>query len=143
MEVTRSGKCDCYYRILANRSVKYVTIKAGALGAEELDDMPLDFQNVLPPLPYYEDTWKSASVTRNLSSGQLKVAFSSADLPGVKTTWHPRMVNSLDIERARYLTLLAQEYKWKADNSAPERMIAKMARFDWGIQYIEAETRIY
>ncbi|KAI0541720.1 alpha-galactosidase A [Xylaria digitata] len=123
MEVSRGGRSDCYYRILANRCVKYVTIKAGALSAEALDDMPLDFQNILPLLPYYEDTWKSASVTRNPSSGQLEVAFSSADLPGVGITWHPRIVDSLDIQRTKRLTLLAQECKWKA--------------------YMEAETRIY
>jgi hypothetical protein len=143
MEVTSSGRCDCYYHILANRSVKYVTIKASALSADALDDMPLDFQNVLPPLPYYEDTWKSAYVTRNASSGQLEVEFSSADLPGVKTTWHPRMVDSLDIERTERLTLLAQECKWKAEDSVPDRMVAKMARFHWEVQYMEAETRMY
>ncbi|KAI1129967.1 alpha-galactosidase A [Nemania abortiva] len=114
MEVTMSGRCDCYYRILADRSVKYVTVKADTLSAEALDDMYLNFQNVLPPLPYYEDTWKSACVTRNPSSGQLEVELSSAGLPGVQTSWHPRI-----------------------------RMIAKMARFPWEVQYVEAETRIY
>ncbi|KAK1769192.1 hypothetical protein QBC33DRAFT_576986 [Phialemonium atrogriseum] len=81
MEVSTSGRSDCYFRILANRSVKYITIKAGALDAESLDDMPLDFQNILPPLPYQEDTWKSACITRNPSSLQLEATLSSADLP--------------------------------------------------------------
>lgn len=142
MEVSTSGRSDCYFRILANRSVKYITIKAGALDAESLDDMPLDFQNILPPLPYQEDTWKSACITRNPSSRQLEAALSSADLPSVETIWHPRMIDHLDIERTEHLTLLTQECKWKAD-SAPERMIAKMARFHWEIQYMEPETRMY
>ncbi|KAI5868501.1 alpha-galactosidase A [Durotheca rogersii] len=142
MEVSTSGRSDCYFRILANRSVKYITIRAGALDAESLDDMPLDFQNILPPLPYQEDAWKSACVTRNPSSCQLEATLSSADLPSVETIWHPRMIDHLDIERTEYLALLTQECKWKAD-SAPERMIAKMARFHWEIQYMEAETRMY
>ncbi|KAI1816513.1 alpha-galactosidase A [Poronia punctata] len=143
MEVTMSGRWDCYYRILANRGVKYVTVKAGALSAEELDDMPLNFQNVLPPLPYNEDTWKSAYVTRDSSSGQLEVEFSAADLPRVETTWHPRMVDSLDIELTERLTMLTRECKLKTGDSTPETMVVKMARFPWEIQYMEAETRIY
>ncbi|KAK0712321.1 alpha-galactosidase A [Apiosordaria backusii] len=142
MEVTRNGSADSHYRILANRKVKYITIKAGALDAASLDDMDLDFQNVLPPLPYQEDTWKLACITRNPFSGRLEAALSSAALPSVKTIWHPQMIDHLDIERTEYLALLTQECKWKAD-SGPERMIAKMARFYWEVQYMEAETRMY
>ncbi|KUI57672.1 hypothetical protein VP1G_04950 [Cytospora mali] len=132
---------DCYFRILTNRHVKYITIKAGALDAESLDDMPLDFQNILPPLPYEANTWKTAYITRNPSSRQLEATFSSADLPSVKTIWHPRMIDYLDIERTEYLTVRAQECKLKADPAL--RMIAKMARFHWEVQYMEAKTRMY
>ncbi|KAI1111950.1 alpha-galactosidase A [Nemania sp. NC0429] len=109
----------------------YITTKAGALSSEALTDMFLDFQNILPPIPYHEDTWRSACVSRNLLSGQFEVAFSSADLPGVETIWHPRMVDSLDIERTKDPTLSAEE------------MIAKMTRFHWEVQYMKAETRMY
>lgn len=144
MEVSTNGRSDCYFRILVNRSVKYITVKAGALDAESLDDMPLDFQNILPPLPWEETTWKSAYITRNAPSCQLEASLSSADLPSVETIWHPRMIDHLDIEGTAYLTLLAQECKCKAPSeSAPERMVAKMARFHWEIQYMEAETRMY
>ncbi|KAI4864995.1 alpha-galactosidase A [Hypoxylon rubiginosum] len=142
MEVSTNGRSDCYFRILTNRNVKYITVKAGALDAESLDDMPLDFENILPPLPYQEDTWKSACITRNPSSRQVEATLSSADLPGVETIWHPRMIDYLDIERTEYLALLTQECKWKAD-PAPERMVAKTARFHWEVQYMEAETRMY
>ena len=108
MEVSMNGRCDCYFRILANRSVKYITIRAGALDAEALDDMPLDFQSILPPLPYQEDTWKSACITRNPSSLQLEATLSSAALPSVETVWHPRRIDHLDLERTEYLTLLTQ-----------------------------------
>jgi predicted Ser/Thr protein kinase len=127
---------------LANRKVKYITIKARALDAASLDDMDLDFQNVIPPLPYHEDTRKLARITRNPVSGRLEAALSSAALPSAKTIRHPQMIDHLDIERTEYLALLTQECKWKAD-SGPERMIAKMARFYWEVQYMEAETRMY
>lgn len=142
MELCPSGTTDSHFSILTNRSVKYITIKAGALDIEPLHDMPLDFENVLPSLPYREDTWKSAHITRNPSTNQLQATFSSAALPSVETIWHPRMIDHLDIERTGYLTLLAQECNWTA-HPAPEPMVAKMARFDWEIGYIEAETRMY
>lgn len=144
MEVTTSGRCDCYFRILANRSVKYITVKAKALDAESLDDMPLDFETILPPLPWQDDSWNSATITRDLSSSDLTASISKIDLPGVQTIWHPLMIEHVDLERTEYLTLLTQECKLNADVPAlPERMISKMARFDWEVQYMEAETRMY
>ncbi|KAJ3569495.1 hypothetical protein NPX13_g6065 [Xylaria arbuscula] len=127
MEVSRNGRCDCYYRILANRTVKYITIKAGALDAEALDNMPLGFQTC---------------ITRDPSSGQLEATLSLAELPGVETIWHPCIIDSLDLERTKRLTLLAQEYKYKTESS-PKTVVAKMARFYWEVQYMEAETRMY
>lgn len=115
MGVSTSGRSECHFRIVANRCVKYITIKAGALNAESLGDMPLDFQTIMPPLPYQEDTWNSAVIT-----------LSSADLPRVETIRHTRMIDHLDIERTEYRALLTQECKWKG-GSGPERMIAKMA----------------
>ncbi|OAA62438.1 alpha-galactosidase A [Niveomyces insectorum RCEF 264] len=152
MEVSASGTSDCYFRILANRSVKYVTVKAGALDAESLDNMPLDFQSILPPLAYYDDTWKSACITRNVASSQLEATLSSAGLPGVRSIWHPRTIDHLDLECTAYLALLTRECKWTpaaafspgdAPGTGERRMVAKMARFHWEIQYMEAETRMY
>ena len=58
------------------------------------------------------------------------------------------MTNFLDLERTKLLSFLAQECKWKqaivGDEARDQQtMIAKMARFPWEIQYIEAELRIY
>ncbi|KFY76481.1 hypothetical protein V499_03903 [Pseudogymnoascus sp. VKM F-103] len=143
-----TGRDDCYFRILAGTNVKYITIKAGALDGESLMDMPLDFQNIIPPLPYDKDDWNSAYITRIAATGELEPALSQTTLPRVQTVWHPKMINFLDLERTKLLSLLAQECKWKQGSAEIETrdqktMIAKMARFPWEIQYIEAETRIY
>lgn len=92
------------------RRVKYITTKAGAPDAQSPDAVDLDFQNVLPPLLYDENTWKSATVTQS-SSGQLQATLSAADLPGVQTTWHPLIIDFHAIERTNYLTPLTQECK--------------------------------
>ncbi|KAF6785968.1 alpha-galactosidase A [Colletotrichum sojae] len=143
MEVAANGRSDCHFRIRAGRGAKYVTIKAGALDAEALDDMPLYFENILPPLEFYVNSWKSASVVRNPTTRELEAALSSADLPAVKSVWHPRLVDCFDIERTEFLTPLAQECKWVATDEQPQVMVAKMARFGWEVPYIEAETGMY
>ncbi|KAL2756823.1 hypothetical protein ACRALDRAFT_1062506 [Sodiomyces alcalophilus JCM 7366] len=142
MEVAANGRSDCYFRIRADRRVKYITVKAGALNAEALDDMPLDFENILPPLDFYSNSWKSASVARNPTTHDLEATLSSADLPAVKSIWNPRLIDCFDIERTKFLTVLTQECKWET-LTEPHAMVAKMARFHWEIPYIEAETRMY
>ncbi|KEY73186.1 hypothetical protein S7711_04152 [Stachybotrys chartarum IBT 7711] len=146
MEFSTAGRDDCYYRILAGTSVKYVTIQAGALDADLLMDMPLNFENILPSLPYTEHHWNQAYISRNATSGELESVLSQTDLPRVQTIWHSKMINFMDLERTEQLGLLAQECVWKqnlADGSGKRIMIAKMARFPWEIRYIEKETQIY
>ncbi|KFY86549.1 hypothetical protein V500_07549 [Pseudogymnoascus sp. VKM F-4518 (FW-2643)] len=148
VDFSTNGRDDCYFRILSGTNVKYITIKAGALDADSLMDMPLNFQNIIPSLPYDKDDWNSAYISRNTATGELEPALSQTALPGVETIWHSKMINFLDIKRTKLLSMLAGEYAWKQGTPGDETrdqqtMIAKMARFPWEIQYIEAETRIY
>jgi hypothetical protein len=142
MEVSSNGRSDCHFRIRVGRSAKYITVKAGALDAEALDDMPLDFENILPPLQFSSKSWKSAVVSRSPATHDLEATLSSADMPAVKSIWNSELINCFDIERTEFLTLLTQECK-SASGTDPEVMVAKMARFYWEIPYIEAETRMY
>ncbi|KAL2210618.1 alpha-galactosidase A [Sarocladium strictum] len=142
MEVSTNGRSDCHFRIRVGRSAKYIIVKAGALDAEALDDMPLDFEDILPPIQFSSSSWKSAAVARNPTTYNLEATFSSADMPAVKSIWNPQLINCFDIERAEFLTLLTQECKW-ATQPHSQVMVAKMARFYWEIPYIEAETRMY
>ncbi|KAH6958157.1 hypothetical protein FAVG1_04120 [Fusarium avenaceum] len=148
MDFSTTGRDDCYFRILTGNSVKYVTIQAGALDSDSLMDMPLDFQNILPQLPYGESHWNTAFISRNVASGKLEAALDKKELPAVSTVCCQRKVNFLHLQRTEQLTLLAQECTIKSDHSPLENygqntVVAKIARFPWEIQYIEAETRIY
>ncbi|KAF6837677.1 alpha-galactosidase A [Colletotrichum musicola] len=124
MEVAANGRSDCHFRIRAGRGAKYVT-------------------NILPPLDFYANSWKSATIIRNQTTQELETALSSEDLPAVKSIWRPRLVDRFDFERTEFLTLLTQECQWVATNDQPQVMVAKMASFGWEVPYIEAETRVY
>ncbi|SCN90947.1 unnamed protein product [Fusarium fujikuroi] len=150
MDFSTAGRDDCYFRILTGHTVKYVTIQAGALDAESLMDMPLNFQNILPPLQLQENDWNTAYVFRD-KDNKLDFTKTMKSLPSIQN-WHCRTMSFLELERKQQLTLLAQECFLKGDQRAsrnstlePNRstMVAKMARFPWEIAYVAAETRIY
>ncbi|KAI5464347.1 alpha-galactosidase A [Mariannaea sp. PMI_226] len=152
MDFSTAGRDDCYFRILTGHTVKYVTIQACALDADSLMDMPLSFQDILPELPYGESHWNSAYVSRNAAAGKLEATLEKKDLPGVETVWHQKKIDFLDLQRTQQLTLLAQECTTNSGSLASysqsekceqSTIIAKIARFPWEIQYVEAETRIY
>ncbi|KAL2018601.1 hypothetical protein VTK56DRAFT_571 [Thermocarpiscus australiensis] len=140
------GRDNSFFRILAETRVKYITILPGALDPDALSDMPLDFMNILPPLPYYEDTWTAAHISRDAVSGELKVALSSPAPPRVENVWHSELIDFLRLEKNESLSPLTGLYTWESDapqQHSGETVIAKMARFEWEIPYIEQETRIY
>lgn len=107
-EVAANPRTNCHFRIRAGRRAKYITVKGGVLDAEALDDMPLDFETILPPLEFSSASWKSASTTRNPATHELEAPLSSADQPGVKTIWAPRLTDCFDIVRTEFLNLLTQ-----------------------------------
>ncbi|KAG8405540.1 hypothetical protein J3458_022187 [Metarhizium acridum] len=88
MDFDTLGTSDSYFRILANTLVKYVVVAPGAMDAESLDDMPLNFVNILPPLPYDDDRWTTAHISRDSASGELVSSLSASQLNGVTDPWH-------------------------------------------------------
>ncbi|KAG5787102.1 hypothetical protein H9Q69_013831 [Fusarium xylarioides] len=150
MDFSTAGRDDCYFRILTGNTVKYVTIQAGALDGESLMDMPLNFENILPPLRFKDNDWNTAYVFRD-KDNKLDFTTTMKSLPSIQN-WHCKTISFLELERKQQLTLLAQECSWKKDQGAnkssilqPSRstMVAKMARFPWEIAYVAAETRVY
>lgn len=76
MDFSTGGRDDCYFRILAGTNVKYITIQAGALDADSLMDKPLNFQNIIPSMPYHKYDWNSAYISRNTVSSEVEPALS-------------------------------------------------------------------
>ncbi|KFG80740.1 alpha-galactosidase A [Metarhizium anisopliae] len=147
MDFDTLGTSNSYFRILANTLVKYVVIAPGAMDAESLDDMPLNFLNILPPLAYDDDGWTTAYISRDSSSGELVTSLSASQLNGVTDHWHPKIIDFRQLQLLKPLTALVDECEWATLEPNPHgqntTMIAKMARFNWEVAYIERETRIY
>ncbi|VUC32774.1 unnamed protein product [Clonostachys rosea] len=142
-------KFENFFRILASSRVKYIIICPGALDREALMDMPLNFANILPPLPYGQDTWNTAHISRNAATGKLEFELSAREMAGISNVWHPTLVDFLHLQKIKSMGLYVQLCTLTPDstndlpNSTGEKMIAKMARFEWEIRYIARETLAY
>lgn len=140
------GNDNSYFRILAGHLVKYIIVLPRTLPHSSLLEMPLDFINILPPLPYFEESWTVAHISRD-NNGELQSALTKPKLAGVEATWHPKFIDVLDLKKIETLAMMVQMCTWQ--NNPPlhatdqTSFVAKFARFEWEVSYIENETRTY
>lgn len=140
LSMETSSRDNSYYRIRAGDKVKYVNVAPGILDANGLL-MPL---RSLPPLPYSDNKWNVASVSRSGEDNTFETVLESRPLRGVEQTWHPRMVDCLSLERVGRLMMNATSECVLKDQPEPRPIvIAKIARFEWEIPHIERETHTY
>ncbi|CAH0051919.1 unnamed protein product [Clonostachys solani] len=144
-----SPRFENFFRILAGSHVKYITTCPGALDREALMDMPLNFPNILPPLPYEQATWNTAHIFGNEATGNLESKLSTREMARISSAWHPTLVDFLHLQKIKSMGLFVQLCTLTTDpthnhrNGTGERVIAKMARFEWEIRYLARETLAY
>lgn len=155
MEVDLEDECESKYRLQIGDRVKYVDVAPATFDKDTLS-LPL---SSFPALPYHDDSWTVAHISRDAESGELKTLLSDQKLAGVQNIWHSTQINVLDLKRTKQLTGAAFEALISSSalgdpataSSAPEPpstqdksvVIAKIARFDWEIFRIERETWAY
>ncbi|KAJ4325700.1 hypothetical protein N0V94_000459 [Neodidymelliopsis sp. IMI 364377] len=149
MEVDDDNENDSEYRIRIGNSVKYLKIAAATFDRDTLS-IPLAS---LPSLPYSNDNWTVAHISRDTESGELKTSLSEQELADVQNVWHSTQIDVLDLDRVERLTVTAFEAvirgttvsSSKLTTASPfrSRMVAKIARFEWEIPPVERETRAY
>ncbi|KAL1389276.1 hypothetical protein HDK64DRAFT_325475 [Phyllosticta capitalensis] len=89
----------------------------------------------LPLLPYQDDTWTTAHISRAASSGDLTTRLSTKPLAGIRSIWHRARIGVLDLQ--------LQSLRDCSNDNAKVGVIVKIARFEWEIRRIERETRAY
>ncbi|KAL8397778.1 hypothetical protein RB594_004476 [Gaeumannomyces avenae] len=152
-----NGRDDSHFRIRSGHKAKYVTILPRTLSVDTLDDMPLNFEAILPPLDYGGDGWTHASVFRDAETGELAASLSSPTMAGVESVWHPEMIDMMDLDKIKTWSMLVQLCRYRPsspsshvdqDEAAAAAVagpttrvaVAKMARLEWEVAYIEGET---
>lgn len=130
------------YRLQIGKQIKYLVMSPGAF---DRDTLAFPLQSL--PRPPYNEEWTPANISRDKTSGDLKISISNRTLAGVKCQWHHTRVNCLELERIKQLTAMSFEAVSHSvlliTLSSPATMIAKIARFEWELPRIEKETRAY
>ncbi|KAJ3555561.1 hypothetical protein NPX13_g10331 [Xylaria arbuscula] len=121
LSMETSTRDDSYFRIRYNDKVKYVVVIRGTFNSDELC-LPL---YSLPPLPYEDDGWTVARVSRNPGSPQLQFVLENRPLQGVKEIWHPEQVDCLALKRVQRLTMNVSECTRKGQEAPQSTVIAK------------------
>jgi len=93
---------------------------------------------LLPPFP--SGDWNTGRIAKDITSGQpCFTSVKKEDLPTI-ATWHPRLVNYLDLRIDEELRIKVYE---ATDTLTDAPVIAKYARFPSEIAFLAAETRAY
>lgn len=127
-----------FFRLLVDRTVKYITIEPGLYSADDMCFGP-SLISLLPPIPTGD--WNDGLIAKNEEDGQPHFARACRTVfPGVKNTWHETYVDYIDIVVGKKLRTGIYEIKCSKFDTV---VAAKFARFDWEIQYMENETTAY
>lgn len=99
--------------------------------------------SLIPLLPNFPpgDSINGGLVALDAESRPHFASLNQTQFPGVKNTWHETFINYLDLSIGRKLR--TGIYEAKCSLFGDDIVVAKFARFDWEIQYIEDETTAY
>ncbi|KAF8801441.1 hypothetical protein BYT27DRAFT_7147422 [Phlegmacium glaucopus] len=133
MDVDEDNQVVSEYRIRFGDQIKYILVDPKTFH-EDILTFPPDLIDHLPELP--DGDWTRVRIFRK--SGNLVVEPSNTPLKGVTTCWHDNMVDvrSLVMEERSSARVRVVKY-----NSMS--VIAKIARFEFEVPSVEAETAIY
>lgn len=130
---------DNEYRFLVDgKHVKYVTMDPGSLAGIDASFEP-DLLSVLPEFP--PGDWTESYVARDTLSNKLVFSSTStAQLPAVQSTWHPTVIDHLELQE---VDRIRQNIQVVSHALFPEPVAFKFAPFPWQVAYLEAETKAY
>lgn len=128
-----------FFRLLIDgRDIKYVTVEPGLYTTEDMCFGP-SLVSLLPDLP--SGDWNDGVVARNAINGQPHFErVSRTAFPGISHQWHGTYVDYLDVTVGRKLRTGIYEVTCPQFDTL---VVAKFARFEWEIGYLENETIPY
>lgn len=137
-EVDTENDEPSFFRLLVDgRTIKYITIEPGIYSQEDMCFGP-SLISLLPDLPHGE--WNDGLVARDAKGQPHFARACRTSFPSVKNTWHGTYVDYSEIVVGEKLRTGIYEVECPLFDRIA---VAKFARFDWEIQYIDNETTAY
>lgn len=129
---------ESYFRLLIDNHVKYLTIPGNLWSSEDLCFSP-SLLSLLPSFP--PGDWNDGLVTKDPETGQAHFVYTrKTAFAGVQNTWHDTFVEYTDLKIGEKLRIGIYEV---TGPMFEDIVVAKFARFDWEIRYVENETTAY
>ncbi|CAG7995981.1 unnamed protein product [Penicillium nalgiovense] len=86
---------ECYFRLLINGSVRYITIDQGIWSTDDMCFGP-SLATILPDLP--TGNWNDGLVSKHSETGEPYFARATrTSFPGVDNKWHNTFVDYMDL----------------------------------------------
>lgn len=128
---------EAMYRIRAGNKVKYLRIALLPSSIFDLDKLCRPYLLIpkLPPLP--NSDWTKMRMLQ-ASNDKFEHIVSWDPPRGIDSLWHPRQVNVLSLKRIASHKPRVKEVEYEG-----QRMLSKVAIFEWWIPQLEHETRVY
>ena len=133
MDVDEDNNVASDYRLRIGDQIKYISVDSGTFH-DDILTFPPDLIDHLPELP--SGDWTRARIYRK--SDHLVVEPSYTPLKGVTTCWHHNLV---DVQSLAFEERIRSRVRVVKYNS--KSVIAKIARFEFEIPWVETETAIY
>lgn len=128
-----------FFRLLIDdQAIKYITIEPGLYTTEDMCFGP-SLVSLLPEFP--PGDWNDGLVARDTSNDQPYFARATrTQFPSVRHLWHGTYINCFAIVVGEKLRTGIYEVTCPQFDTI---VVAKFARFEWEIQYLENETIAY
>lgn len=138
LQCEAGDNCKSHFRILVDgASIKYLTVEPGLWKSDDMCYGPT-FVTLLPELP--PGDWNDGLITKDANGQPHFASVKSTKFSAVQNTWHDTFIEYTDLSIGKRLERDVYEVKCP---SFDDIIIAKLARFDWEIFYMEFETTAY
>lgn len=135
MEVDLTNDRESLYRTRLDEQVKYLLVEPNTFDEETLGFPPAFFEH-LPPLP--SGDWSNARICRHADGLSVELSYAELERVDTRHHWHPNMIDILSLTRVDSISARVPLVKWGC-----QLAVAKFARFEFEISYVEQETAIY
>ncbi|KAL4804628.1 hypothetical protein BDV18DRAFT_161723 [Aspergillus unguis] len=127
-----------FLRLLVHGRIKYLTIEPHLYSDEDMCFAPSLF-SILPPFP--PGDWNDGLIAKDPSTGLPHFAHAiRTQFPSVKNKWHSVSIDYSDLKVGKKLRTGIYEV---TSPRLPSIVVAKFARFEWEIGYLDNETAAY
>lgn len=128
---------ESFFRLQVDGAIKHLTVEQGVYSVEDMCFAPSLF-SILPSFP--PGDWNDGLVSKDASGQPFFARATRTQFPSVENKWHNIFIDYSDLSIGKKVRTGVYEV---TSPHIKGTVIAKFARFEWEITYLENETTAY